>query len=67
MSLSDELVGFIGDSLYRRVLDSTGEAKMRARRMRLEWVQAIEGAYRDEEKPHIDSERMPFIITKQAG
>lgn len=57
MNLSDALMARIGQ-LVRRYGDPA---------LQLAWVRAIEAALREEQEREIDSDRMPFILTKQAG
>ena len=65
MNLSNELIGYIG-VLIDMEARFTGTEQARA--MRLEWVQAIESAYREAEQRERDMETMPsFLTRRQAG
>ena len=69
MNLSNELIAYIGALLHLHANNlPDGPRYDRARAMQLEWVQAIESAYREAEQRERDMETMPSLLTRrQAG
>ena len=68
LDLSNELIAYIGHALNEMACCArTPEQHTRARRLHLEWTQAIESALRDERQREIDADREPSFLTKRQG
>ena len=68
MNLSNELISYIGALIGEDVRRTAGTNRhVDSRAMRLQWVQAIESAYREAEQRERDMETMPSYRRIQAG